>query len=72
MFDDLISTGGTLIGLIEAVRRAGAHVEQIICVAEKLEYAGVERVRNVTGLEVKTLVRVRVSGATSSVVSVAY
>lgn len=70
--DDLISTGGTLIGLIEAVRRAGAHVEQIICVAEKLDYAGVERVRNVTGLEVKTLVRVRVSGATSSVVSVAY
>jgi phosphoribosylanthranilate isomerase/adenine/guanine phosphoribosyltransferase-like PRPP-binding protein len=70
--DDLISTGGTLIGLIEAVRRAGAHVEQIICVAEKLDYAGVERVRNVTGLEVKTLVRVRVSGATSSVVDVAY
>jgi phosphoribosylanthranilate isomerase len=70
--DDLISTGGTLIGLIEAIRRAGATVEQIICVAEKVEYAGVERVRKATGLEVKTLVRVRVAGDVSNVVDVAY
>jgi phosphoribosylanthranilate isomerase len=70
--DDLISTGGTLIGLIEAIRSAGATVEQIICVAEKVEYAGVERVRKATGLEVKTLVRVQVTGDTSSVVNVAY
>lgn len=70
--DDLISTGGTLIGLIEAVRRAGATVEQIVCVAEKYNYAGVDRVRNATGLDVKTLVRIDVAGETSTVLSVAY
>jgi hypothetical protein len=61
-----------LATLIEAIRSAGATVEQIICVAEKVEYAGVERVRKATGLEVKTLVRVQVTGDTSSVVNVAY
>ncbi|MCE4057880.1 phosphoribosyltransferase family protein [Pseudomonas sp. Au-Pse12] len=70
--DDLISTGGTLIGLIEAVRQAGATVEQVVCVAEKVDYAGVERVRHATGLTVKTLVRVQVTGHSSSVVSIAY
>ncbi|WP_063899060.1 phosphoribosyltransferase family protein [Burkholderia ubonensis] len=70
--DDLISTGGTLIGLVEAVRRAGAHVEQIVCVAEKADYAGVERVRDATGLDVTTLVRVSVAGDTSRVLDVNY
>jgi phosphoribosylanthranilate isomerase/adenine/guanine phosphoribosyltransferase-like PRPP-binding protein len=70
--DDLISTGGTLIGLVEAVRRAGASVEQIVCVAEKADYAGVERVRAATGIEVRTLVRVSVAGTASSVLDVNY
>ncbi|KVP80943.1 hypothetical protein WL40_32290 [Burkholderia ubonensis] len=70
--DDLISTGGTLIGLVEAVRRAGAHVEQIVCVAEKADYAGVERVRDATGLDVTTLVRVSVAGDMSRVLDVNY
>ncbi|QLP97958.1 MAG: hypothetical protein HZY79_12055 [Rhodoblastus sp.] len=70
--DDLISTGGTLIGLIEAVRKAGAQVEQVVCVAEKVNYGGVQRVRDATGLDVRTLVRVDIAGSVSKVVDVAY
>jgi phosphoribosylanthranilate isomerase/adenine/guanine phosphoribosyltransferase-like PRPP-binding protein len=70
--DDLISTGGTLIGLIEAVRRAGAVVEQVVCVAEKVDYDGVGRVRAATGLDVRTLVRIAVDGPRSRVVGLGY
>lgn len=70
--DDLISTGGTLIGLVEAIRRAGAQVLGIVCVAEKLNYGGAERVRQATGIEVKSLVGVDVSGDRSAVVFVNY
>lgn len=70
--DDMISTGGTLLGLIEAVRRAGASVEQIVCVAEKTDYDGVARVRDATGLDVATLVRISVADDVSRVVDVNY
>ncbi|KEY57326.1 phosphoribosylanthranilate isomerase [Serratia sp. DD3] len=70
--DDLISSGGTLLGLIEAIHRAGAEVLGIICVAEKVNYGGIARVREATGLDVISLVRIDISGKTSSVVSLNY
>lgn len=70
--DDMISTGGTLISLIEAVKRAGACIEQIICVAEKADYDGVSRVRETTGIDVNTLLRISISGDVSRVLTVNY
>ncbi|VVA47359.1 N-(5'-phosphoribosyl)anthranilate isomerase [Serratia ficaria] len=70
--DDLISTGGTLLGLIEAVRLAGAEVSGIVCVAEKINYGGSERVLKATGIPVTSLVEVDVSGEFSVVVGVNY
>ncbi len=67
--DDLISTGGTLVALIRALRIAGAEIRDVICVAEKIEYGGVARVRAETGIQVKTLVRVTVAGERSRVVT---
>lgn len=67
--DDLISTGGTLIALIRAVQQAGAKIRDVICVAEKIEYGGVARVKAATGLEVKTLVKISVAEERSRVVS---
>lgn len=66
--DDLISTGGTLLALIRAIRSAGAHIRDVVCVAEKIEYGGVARVKAETGVAVKTLVRVSAAGARSRVV----
>lgn len=70
--DDLVSTGGTLIGLVKAIRNAGAQVLGIICVAEKINYAGAERVYQATGIAVKSLVRIDISGARSTVVGINY
>jgi adenine/guanine phosphoribosyltransferase-like PRPP-binding protein len=66
--DDLISTGGTLVALIRAIRQASATVRDIVCVAEKIEYGGAARVLADTGIAVKTLVRVSVAGERSKVV----
>ena len=66
--DDMISTGGTMIALIEAIRKAGAKIVDIVCVAEKVDYGGIERVMDETGYPVKTLVKVSVSGERSKAV----
>lgn len=66
--DDMISTGGTMLALIEAVKLAKANIVDIICVAEKIEYGGVHRVYEKTGYLVKTLIKISVSGERSSVI----
>lgn len=66
--DDMISTGGTMLALIEAVEKADATIVDIICVAEKIEYRGVKRIREETGYPVKTLLQISVSGERSKVI----
>ena len=66
--DDMISTGGTLLALIEAVRLAGAEIVDIVCVGEKLDYGGVLLVQDQTRLAVKTLVKLSMAGERSRVV----
>lgn len=66
--DDMISTGGTMLALIEAVEQADATIIDIICVAEKIEYRGIDRIRNETGYQVKTLLQISVSGERSKVI----
>jgi adenine/guanine phosphoribosyltransferase-like PRPP-binding protein len=65
--DDLISTGGTMIALIEAIEQAGARINDVVCVAEKVEYDGRERIRDETGHDVKCLLRLSISGETCQV-----
>ena len=68
--DDMVSTGGTMLALIEAVEKAGANIVDIVCVAEKVEYGGVERIRKETGYQVKTLVKISVAGELSKVLDI--
>lgn len=65
--DDMISTGGTMLALIQAVRLAKAEIVDIVCVAEKVEYNGVQRIFTETGFQVKTLVKVSVKGKRSKI-----
>lgn len=53
--DDLISTGGTLIALAQAVRRAGAVIEEIFTIGEKVENGGRRLLREMIGMEVRTM-----------------
>lgn len=65
--DDMISTGGTIIALIDAINKAKANVVDIICVAEKVEYEGVNRVKRERGYDVKTLVKVSIAAERTNV-----
>lgn len=65
--DDIISTGGTMVALIQAIQKTGARVVDIVCVAEKVEYGGVARVKEETGHTVKSILRVSVAGERSVV-----
>jgi adenine phosphoribosyltransferase len=53
--DDLISTGGTLVALIEAVRLAGAKILEVFTIGEKSENHGRAFLREKAGLGIKTM-----------------
>ncbi len=67
--DDIISTGGTMISLIRALQQTGCEIADVICVAEKIEYNGARRVFEETGVKVKCLMQISMSGETSSVIA---
>ena len=66
--DDMISTGGTMLALVEAIQSAGATIVDIICVAEKVDYGGVEKVAEKTGYRVKSLLKISTTGEKSEVI----
>jgi adenine/guanine phosphoribosyltransferase-like PRPP-binding protein len=66
--DDMISTGGTMLALIKAIQSARAKIVDIVCVAEKVEYGGVDKVVKETGYKVKSLLKVSATGKKSKVV----
>lgn len=60
ILDDLISTGGTMVALINALKDAGAKIRDIIVVFNKVKLGGSERVQKETGFKVRSLVKVEV------------
>ncbi len=64
----MVDSGGTLIALIEAIKSTGALILDVICLAEKVEFKGVERVLKETGVKVKTIIKVDTTGEFSKVV----
>jgi len=56
--DDTISTGGTLVALLQLFKRRRVRVAAAVCVMEKAMYGGKALVRRTTGMDVKTLFRV--------------
>lgn len=58
--DDVISTGGTLRAVLKAVEKAGATVQDVICVFEKNNI--VSELTEETGWPIRSLVRVTMDG----------
>lgn len=67
IIDDVISTGGTMIALINAIRQAGAEIIDIIVAVDKEEYGGIKRIKEATGLETKSVISVYVTDKKSKV-----
>lgn len=58
VIDDVVSTGGTLISVINALKKISADIKYVIAVVEKGE--GRKKVEKETGTKVNTLVKVDV------------
>jgi adenine phosphoribosyltransferase len=67
LVDDVLSTGGTLIAVVKALRVIGAVLVDTVVVVEKGE--GRKRLEEELGIKVKTLVRVEVRDGKVVVVS---
>lgn len=63
IIEDTLSTGGTMVALIEAVQRAGADVVGAIAVIEKVINEGHDFVWLKTGVDVKTCLQIHVTEA---------
>ena len=57
LVDDLISTGGTLVSLVRAIRQSRAEILEIFTIGEQSENRGREQSFRETGLRIKTLLR---------------
>lgn len=68
IIDDVISTGATMIGLIEAVQELGATVEDVVVLCEKPRFGGAEQVEEATGVAVTAGFQVVVEDGRSRVV----
>jgi adenine phosphoribosyltransferase len=55
LIDDLISTGGTLVALVKAIREAGAQILEILTIGEKEENLGRSHLFKETGVSLKTM-----------------
>jgi len=56
--DAVISTGGTLVSLLDSLRKRGVIVKDVVCAVERGE--GRRIVKEKTGYDVKTLVKIEV------------
>lgn len=61
IIDDTLSTGGTMVALIEAVKKAGADVVGAIAIIEKVANEGHDLVWLKTGVDVKTCMQIEVT-----------
>ncbi|WP_234426671.1 phosphoribosyltransferase family protein [Streptomyces niger] len=68
LVDDTISTGTTLISLIEAVRAAGAEVEEVVVAVEQSADGGRRKVAERFGIAVRSVIRITVDERTGRAV----
>lgn len=61
IIDDLISTGGTIMAIIEGVRKLGGEVIDIGAIFNKVDYQGLEKLEKL-GFQPKILLNVKLNG----------
>jgi len=62
VIDDLISTGGTLIGLIKSIKDNDANIVDVVCVADKIDQNGSKKIKKDFGIDVKSIVKFSSAG----------
>jgi adenine/guanine phosphoribosyltransferase-like PRPP-binding protein len=62
IIEDTVSSGGTLMGLINLLRNNDVYIEGALSAVEKKEYEGIKRIRGETGINVHKILSVSISG----------
>jgi adenine phosphoribosyltransferase len=70
LVEDIVDSGGTIIAMIKLLREVGANIIDVVAIAEKEEFLGIERIKKETGVDVKCLLKFSTSGSLSKVTSV--
>ena len=67
LIEDMVDSGGTLIAMINLLKKVGATIVAVAILAEKEEYHGLQRIKEETGIDVQCLMKFSSSGSTSKV-----
>ena len=62
IIEDTVSSGGTLIGLINLLRNNDVYIEGAVSAVAKKEYGGIQRIQDETGINVHRILDVSVAG----------
>lgn len=69
IIDDMIDTGGTMIAMIKTLQRIDVKIIKAIALIERVEKKGINRIKDETGIDVETIIKVDTSGKKSVVVN---
>ncbi|CAM3898879.1 phosphoribosyltransferase family protein [Vibrio aquimaris] len=69
IIDDTISTGGAVISLINSIETAGGIIMKVICAVEKVQNEGIYKVKDKTGHNVESIIKIHVTEENVKVVS---
>jgi len=58
--DDVISTGGTALAVIKALRKKSVDIKGFYCLVNKPQYKGIEKVEKETGIKPRTLLDLKI------------
>lgn len=72
IIEDTVSSGGTLIGLINLLRNNDVYIEGAVTAVTKREYGGIRRIQEETGIDVHRILEVSIAGDKTSVVDDRY
>lgn len=70
LVEDLIDSGNTIIKMIELLREKDINIVDVVCIAEKIDYAGAKRIKEATGLKIKSILKFSAKGKKSKILEV--
>jgi adenine/guanine phosphoribosyltransferase-like PRPP-binding protein len=67
LIEDMVDSGGTIISMIKLLEKIEVDIKDIVVLAEKEEYHGIERIKKETGRDVKCILQFTCLGERSRV-----
>src|SRR3989338_3042815 len=67
--DDIIDSGGTMIAIINALQKMNIEIVKAIALVQRVEKQGIRRIKEVTGIDVETIIKIDTSGEKSVVIN---